>query len=139
MLQLQSPNKNHINGTQISGNLICTFSNPFIGVVKSDISLFKSLSAQPDVTRDMMLKQYWNMDNFHEEWQTRVWKNTHFRIEKDFVFNQKTHEETYGNFRLGDHDRDQMIFLNLFSNLFSIRFFLEIDWWNIFDEIRFFY
>ena len=139
MLQLQSPNKNHINGTQISGNLICTFSNPFIGVVKSDISLFKSLSAQPDVTRDMMLKQYWNMDNFHEEWQTRVWKNTHFRIEKDFVFNQKTHEETYGNFRLGDHDRDQMIFLNLFSNLFSIRFFLEIDRWNIFDEIRFFY
>ena len=82
MLQLQSPNKNHINGTQISGNLICTFSNPFIGVVKSDISLFKSLSAQPDVTRDMMLEQYWDMDHFHEEWQTNFWKNTHFRIEK---------------------------------------------------------
>ena len=82
MLQLQSPNKNRINGTQISGNLICTFSNPLIGVVKSDISLFKSLSAQPDVTRDMMLEQYWNMDNFQEEWQTNFWKNTHFRIEK---------------------------------------------------------
>ena len=33
VLQLQSPNKNHINGTQISGNLICTFSNPLIGRV----------------------------------------------------------------------------------------------------------
>ena len=55
-----------------------------------------------------MLEQYWNMDNFHEEWQTRFWKNPHFLIENDFVFNQKTHEETYGNFRLGDQN---MIFL----------------------------
>ena len=118
VLQLQSPNKNHINGTQISGNLICTFSNPLIGrvsvkdfsstnsesaspslsyhgpksnfhqvasadillkgVVKSDISLFKSLSVQPDVTRDIMMKQYWDMNNFHEDWQTKFWQNTQF-------------------------------------------------------------
>ena len=43
-----------------------------------DISLFKSLSAQPHVTRDVMMEQHWNMDNFHEEWQNKILEKYQF-------------------------------------------------------------
>ena len=72
VLQLQSSGK-------IFGYLICTFSNPLLGVVKSKVSLFKSSSVQPGAIRDMMLEQYWNMNDF-----------------------ELTCEETYGNIREAD-------------------------------------
>ena len=71
VLQLQSSKSNLINGPEIYGYLICTFSNPLVGVVKSQVSLLKSTSVQPDTIRDEMLGQYWNMNDFYEERQTR--------------------------------------------------------------------
>ena len=67
VLQLQSSSINPINGPKISGYLICTFSNPLVGVVKSKVSLVKSTSVQPDAARDIMLEQYWYMNDFYEE------------------------------------------------------------------------
>ena len=103
VLRLQSSKSNLINGPEIYGNLICTFSNPLVGVVKSQVSLLKSTSMQPDTIRDEMLGQYWNMNDFYEERQSRFWKNIHFFIEIDLLSIQlKTNEETYGNIRFGD-------------------------------------
>ena len=69
---LQSSNINPMNGPKISGYLICTFSNPLVGVVKSQVSLFKSKSVQPEATSDMMLEQYWYMNDFYEERNTKL-------------------------------------------------------------------
>ena len=72
VLQIQSSNINPMNGNKISGYLICTFSNPLVGVVKSQVSLFKSKSVQPEATSDMMLEQYWYMNDFYEERNTKL-------------------------------------------------------------------
>ena len=84
VLELQSSNINPIKKTKINGYLICTFSNPLVGVIKSKVSLFKSTSVQPEATRDMLLEQYWNMNDF-----------------------EQTFEETYGNMRGDGGDQRQ--------------------------------
>jgi len=86
VLRLQSSKSNLINGPEIYGNLICTFSNPLVGVVKSQVSLLKSTSMQPDTIRDVMLGQYWNMNDFYEERQTRF-------LEEYLVFHQNRFPE----------------------------------------------
>ena len=94
-----------MNGNKISGYLICTFSNPLVGVVKSQVSLFKSKSVQPEATSDMMLEQYWYMNDFYEERNTKLLRmekcsflNWNYKLFTEYLMKRltKKHMETFG-------------------------------------------
>ena len=79
MFELQSPNLKYINEKgdrpiEVGGYLICTFSNPLVGGIKSKASFHLPFNGKPDMINDNLMKQYWNMSAFHEGWHTQFEK-----------------------------------------------------------------
>ena len=72
MFELARPVPRNLNGYQLCGFLICTFSNPLVGAIKSKVNLI--WPARKYKANDDLMKEYWSMQKFHQESQQKMEK-----------------------------------------------------------------